>query len=579
MGHGGDGAADTGGVMLDRSKVHILLCDKDPETGLQVMKLLRKCSYQVTCVKSAGQVMEVLDSSSFEVDLVLAEVELPKEKGFKMLKHIVRQEQLQRIPVVMMSAQDEMALVVRCLRLGAVDFLLKPLRSNELLNLWTHTWRRRRMLGLTEKHLTKGNLRVPFDLLVSETSESNNTNSTNLFSDDTDDCKVTTMMSTAGPGNYAFSQDMESEMLPRLELSLKPSLDVSLEVAPKHGSKAGWMPSPPRKSKLTLGQSSAFLTYNKVQVSRHPVEVEKFDAKSSGIHTTGLRSEPQSTCPGNDDSGLNVGENQEPLRSPTQPSPYVAPLEEHFSGRPPYHWESTSCRSENEVECREHSGPSTGNHAPLPCDLAGGKLSFSDRYSHEGAITGTSMASLPASHFLVGGMMGSVLHCPPPMLAPSVQLYHGLSTDDGVTAGVAAGIPSVHMPPSHGLNLITSFPYYPFGLHVAAAPQLGSFPGWHPTMADPLLERKLGQAERREAALNKFRLKRKDRCFEKKIRYVSRKKLAEQRPRIRGQFVRRETDTDAIENGVLDEYDDDDDERGLCDLGEGSSPESIAEDA
>ncbi|MED6223070.1 hypothetical protein PIB30_070423 [Stylosanthes scabra] len=42
----------------------------------------------------------------------------------------------------------------------------------------------------------------------------------------------------------------------------------------------------------------------------------------------------------------------------------------------------------------------------------------------------------------------------------------------------------------------------------------------------------------REAALNKFRLKRKERCYEKKVRYESRKKLAEQRPRVKGQFVR-----------------------------------------
>lgn len=47
------------------------------------------------------------------------------------------------------------------------------------------------------------------------------------------------------------------------------------------------------------------------------------------------------------------------------------------------------------------------------------------------------------------------------------------------------------------------------------------------------------QYAQREAALNKFRQKRKERCFEKKVRYQSRKRLAEQRPRIRGQFVRR----------------------------------------
>jgi hypothetical protein len=42
----------------------------------------------------------------------------------------------------------------------------------------------------------------------------------------------------------------------------------------------------------------------------------------------------------------------------------------------------------------------------------------------------------------------------------------------------------------------------------------------------------------REAALHKFRQKRKERCFEKKVRYQSRKRLAEQRPRVQGQFVR-----------------------------------------
>jgi hypothetical protein len=45
-----------------------------------------------------------------------------------------------------MSAQDEVSIVVKCLRLGAADYLVKPLRTNELLNLWTHMWRRRRMV-------------------------------------------------------------------------------------------------------------------------------------------------------------------------------------------------------------------------------------------------------------------------------------------------------------------------------------------------------------------------------------------------------------------------------------------------
>ncbi|KAJ0266680.1 Two-component response regulator-like APRR3 [Hirschfeldia incana] len=51
------------------------------------------------------------------------------------------------------------------------------------------------------------------------------------------------------------------------------------------------------------------------------------------------------------------------------------------------------------------------------------------------------------------------------------------------------------------------------------------------------------RAAQREAALMKFRLKRKDRCFEKKVRYHSRKKLADQRPRVKGQFIRKRDDS------------------------------------
>lgn len=47
-------------------------------------------------------------------------------------------------------------------------------------------------------------------------------------------------------------------------------------------------------------------------------------------------------------------------------------------------------------------------------------------------------------------------------------------------------------------------------------------------------------AAARAAALSRFREKRKNRTFQKKVRYESRKKLAEQRPRIGGQFVKQE---------------------------------------
>ncbi|KAG6410271.1 hypothetical protein SASPL_128324 [Salvia splendens] len=176
----------TGDGFIDRSKVRILLCDNDVKSSEEVFTLLCKCSYQdlvkdvATAVKSPRQVIDALNAEGPDIDIILSEVDLPMSKGLKMLKYIMRDKELRRIPVI---TQDEVPLVVKCLKFGAADYLVKPLRTNELLNLWTHMWRRRRMLGLVEKNI----ISYDFDLVVSDHSDDANTNSTTLFSDDTDD--------------------------------------------------------------------------------------------------------------------------------------------------------------------------------------------------------------------------------------------------------------------------------------------------------------------------------------------------------------------------------------------------------
>ena len=73
----------------------------------------------------------------------------------------------------------------------------------------------------------------------------------------------------------------------------------------------------------------------------------------------------------------------------------------------------------------------------------------------------------------------------------------------------------------HQLPMMPSFPFY----HQVTTPHL-----WTSMPVSSSFEPKNGRVERREAALLKFRQKRKDRCFDKKIRYVNRKRLAERRP-------------------------------------------------
>ncbi|CAA6672091.1 unnamed protein product [Spirodela intermedia] len=239
---------------LDRSKVRILLCDGDEKSSREVSELLCKCSYQVVSVRTARQVINALNAQGSEIDIILSEVDLPVAKGFKMLKYIMRTKELRHIPIVMMSAKDEVSVVVKCLRLGVADYLVKPLRTNELLNLWIHMWRRRRMLDLAEKDIWSYDI----DTLVSDMSDGN-TNST-LVSDDTDDRSRTVLVEMVMSKRQEFdvrsknsAVDVEPDKMSKLEF----------DVQEEDKSMSGRILSCPKKNELKVGKSSAFLTYVK----------------------------------------------------------------------------------------------------------------------------------------------------------------------------------------------------------------------------------------------------------------------------------------------------------------------------
>lgn len=46
------------------------------------------------------------------------------------------------VDYAVMSSHDSVSMVFKCMLKGASDFLVKPIRKNELRNLWQHVWRR-----------------------------------------------------------------------------------------------------------------------------------------------------------------------------------------------------------------------------------------------------------------------------------------------------------------------------------------------------------------------------------------------------------------------------------------------------
>ena len=100
----------------------------------------------VAAVETKNNGMEALEllrqrqEMGQQFDLVLSDVHMPDMDGFKLLEAIGLELGL---PVIMMSSDGDTNVVLRGVTHGAVDFLIKPVRIEELRNVWQHVVRRR----------------------------------------------------------------------------------------------------------------------------------------------------------------------------------------------------------------------------------------------------------------------------------------------------------------------------------------------------------------------------------------------------------------------------------------------------
>jgi sigma-B regulation protein RsbU (phosphoserine phosphatase) len=94
-----------------------------------------------------------LAAASF--DVVLLDVMMPKVDGYQVLTWIKDQARLRDLPVIMISALNEMTSVVRCIELGAVDYLLKPFNPVLLQARLGATLEKKRLRDEVNAHLAR----------------------------------------------------------------------------------------------------------------------------------------------------------------------------------------------------------------------------------------------------------------------------------------------------------------------------------------------------------------------------------------------------------------------------------------
>ena len=111
------------------AKAHLLIVDDEANTLASLSRAFRLAGHEAVVCDNAGEALKLALEQSF--DLILSDVVMPGKNGLVLLEELKAAGVTS--PVVMMSGQAHIEMAVKATRLGALDFLEKPISTEKLL--------------------------------------------------------------------------------------------------------------------------------------------------------------------------------------------------------------------------------------------------------------------------------------------------------------------------------------------------------------------------------------------------------------------------------------------------------------
>ena len=102
----------------------LLVVDDNKVNRILLTRSLEQQGHTVEMAENGKNGLEILRSQAF--DLVLLDIEMPEMDGYQVLEACLNDTDLRNIPIIMTSSMDELDSVVKCIELGAEDYLNKP---------------------------------------------------------------------------------------------------------------------------------------------------------------------------------------------------------------------------------------------------------------------------------------------------------------------------------------------------------------------------------------------------------------------------------------------------------------------
>jgi two-component system response regulator HydG len=139
-------------------KNKILIIDDEINIGLLLSKFLTKSGFEVSNTTSGFGALEILNNKKF--DLILCDYRLDDTDGREILKHV--KENYPATGVIIITGYSDIKLAVELIKLGAYDYIVKPLYPDEILNTINKALETQQILKKNKSLGSKGGTAIDF---------------------------------------------------------------------------------------------------------------------------------------------------------------------------------------------------------------------------------------------------------------------------------------------------------------------------------------------------------------------------------------------------------------------------------
>jgi len=141
-------------MTIEQLSPRILVVDDNDDNRYTLTLYLELENYTDIAIAEDGE-QAIVQLKEKRFDLVLLDVMMPKVDGYQVLTWLKAQPHLRDLPVIMISALNEMSSVVRCIELGAVDYLQKPFNQHLLRARLGASLDKKRLRDQVNAHLAR----------------------------------------------------------------------------------------------------------------------------------------------------------------------------------------------------------------------------------------------------------------------------------------------------------------------------------------------------------------------------------------------------------------------------------------